>query len=261
MALARNDISVDDSAIVPFELEKKEEHFDIEYFMRSTDAGLNNVARKILSYACQRPQDLVEFQKVNKTFHEFINNEEEALLDKFGKVVLRVHEKFTSRITGAQKYLEDSYEVSIKVHHKADAPSNAPGDLITFLTPGNIKPEERPEPKYAVDFVVTIIGNMPGIQSTVNYIEAKHQLHAGDQSSFHLNQFQLVNTHVLKQLEEMASQYADSDSNSDSDSVPSLEDYDSDSSGASQPYSDFENDLEEIRKTFFGMFGRKAPPK
>ena len=55
----------------------------------------------------------------------------------------------------------------------------------------------------------------------------------------------------------MASQYADSDS----DSVPSLEDDDSDSSGASQPYSDFENDLEEIRKTFFGMFGHKAPPK
>ena len=86
MALARNDPSIDDSAIVPFESEKKEEHFDIEYFMRSTDAGLNNVARKILTYACRRPQDLVEFQRVNKTFHEFINNEEEALLDKFDKV-------------------------------------------------------------------------------------------------------------------------------------------------------------------------------
>ena len=120
MALARNESSIgnEDPAILCWELEKKEEHFDIEYFMKSTDVGLYNVAKKIFSYACQRPRDLVGFQKVNKTFNEFIKKEEDSLLNKFEKVNLFVDEKYISRILSAQKYLEDSYDVSVMIHPK-----------------------------------------------------------------------------------------------------------------------------------------------
>ena len=81
MSFARNDPSIDDTAIMSFDLEKREERFDLEFFMKSTDVGLYNIAKKIFSSACQQPRDLVEFRKVNKTFQDFITGEE----DKFRK--------------------------------------------------------------------------------------------------------------------------------------------------------------------------------
>ena len=156
MALARDESSIgnEDPAILCWELEKKEEHFDIEYFMKSTDVGLYNVAKKIFSYACQRPRDLVGFQKVNKTFNEFIKKEEDSLLNKFEKVNLFVDEKYMSRILSAQKYLEDSYDVSVMIHPK--------DKTVSFRV---------------TTIIVTIIGELDGVLSAIQYIEVHRLTH------------------------------------------------------------------------------------
>ena len=69
---------------------KVDQHFDLEFFMKSTDAGLYNVAREIFSYL--KPLDLInmeEIGKTNKTFEEFLKKENDFLWKKFDRVTLR----------------------------------------------------------------------------------------------------------------------------------------------------------------------------
>ena len=56
---------------------KKEQYFDLEFFMKSSDVGLYNVAKEIFSHL--NPRDLEEMRKVNKTFYKFLKKEENFL--------------------------------------------------------------------------------------------------------------------------------------------------------------------------------------
>ena len=54
---------------------KENPHFDLEFFMTSTDVGLYNVAKEIFSYL--DPSDLNNLRKIgrkNKVMEEFLNN-------------------------------------------------------------------------------------------------------------------------------------------------------------------------------------------
>ena len=63
-------------------------NFDIEFFMKSTDVGLYNVAKKIFS--CLSASDLKNNRKVNRNFNEFLKKEEDFLTNRFEKVKLRL---------------------------------------------------------------------------------------------------------------------------------------------------------------------------
>ena len=66
-------------------------HFDLEFFMKSTDVGLYNVAKKIFSY--MDPPDLANLRligKTNKTFDNFLKKEEDFLWKKFEEVTFKI---------------------------------------------------------------------------------------------------------------------------------------------------------------------------
>merc|ERR1719435_265163 len=70
--------------------------FDLEFFMKSTDVGLYNIAREIFSYL--DPVDLNNFWaigKKNKMIDEFLKKEKNFLYEKFEKVTLKVWKKKT----------------------------------------------------------------------------------------------------------------------------------------------------------------------
>merc|ERR1719192_2225972 len=72
---------------------KENQHFDLEFFMRSTDVGLYNVAKEIFSYL--DPEDLsnlMEIGKTNKTFNEFLKKEWDFLWKKFEEAKLKILE-------------------------------------------------------------------------------------------------------------------------------------------------------------------------
>ena len=80
---------------------KVDQYFDLEFFMRSTDAGHYNVAREIFSYL--KPADLInleEIGKTNKTFKEFLRKENNFLWKKFETVTLKVLKKYTGMLIG-----------------------------------------------------------------------------------------------------------------------------------------------------------------
>ena len=80
---------------------KVDQHFDLEFFMRSTDVGLYNVAREIFSYL--KPLDLIKMKKIgktNKTFEEFLKKENNFLLKKFETVTLKVLKQYTGILIG-----------------------------------------------------------------------------------------------------------------------------------------------------------------
>ena len=69
---------------------KEKQYFDLEFFMRSTDVGLYNVAKEIFSHLSAR--DLQKMRQMNKTFYGFLKNEKDFLWNKFEKVTLKVLE-------------------------------------------------------------------------------------------------------------------------------------------------------------------------
>merc|ERR1712105_539751 len=106
--------------------------FDLEFFMRSTDVGLYNVAREIFSHLGSK--DLVNLMKIgktNKTFDEFLKNEKAFLWEKFEKVTLKVLKNLTGRFIGpgGQKLrlLREAFGVAVWIDSKK------PG-RFTFVT-------------------------------------------------------------------------------------------------------------------------------
>ena len=66
-------------------------HFDLEFFMKSTDVGLYKVAKGIFSY--MNPPDLANvglIGETNKTFDNFLKKEEDFLLKKFEEVTFKI---------------------------------------------------------------------------------------------------------------------------------------------------------------------------
>ena len=66
-------------------------HFDLDFFMKSTDVGLYNVAKGIFSY--MDPPDLANLRligKTNKTFDNFLKKEEDFLWNKFEEVTFKI---------------------------------------------------------------------------------------------------------------------------------------------------------------------------
>merc|ERR1712029_870101 len=106
---------------------KVDQHFDLEFFMRSTDAGLYNVAREIFSYL--KPLDLIKMEeigKTNKTFEEFLKKENNFLWKKFETVTLLVVKKFTGTVIGEGgskfRLMRDGFEVYVKIDSKRPGP-------------------------------------------------------------------------------------------------------------------------------------------
>merc|ERR1712080_118008 len=107
--------------------------------------------------------------------------------DKFEKVTLEIPEKYKPRVLGAQKYLQDSYEVLMRVDLK--------------------------KPSWLI--FVTITGDLHGVQSAIDYIEVLHQDFVGEYSFCGV--FRNLNYGVLRQLKKkIENRSADSDSSSDS---------------------------------------------
>merc|ERR1719187_1147858 len=81
---------------------KEKQNFDLEFFMKSTDVGLYDVAKEIFSYL--NPWDLQNMEEIgkkNKTFDKFLEREEDFLWKKFAKnkwFKNTVYEKATLKI-------------------------------------------------------------------------------------------------------------------------------------------------------------------
>merc|ERR1712083_1258862 len=79
----------------------KNQHFDLEYFMKSTDVGLYNVAKEIFSYL--DPPDLKNMEEIGKkntTFEKFLNQERNFLYGKFEKVTLKIVKRKSGALIG-----------------------------------------------------------------------------------------------------------------------------------------------------------------
>ena len=104
----------------------KMEYFDLEYFLKSTDAGLYNIAKEIFSYL--DPSDLVKIGKVTKTFSEFTKNEKDYLWNKFEKISMKIPKNsfWIKEVIGKQgfelDFVQNVFNVSLKVFKKKKGP-------------------------------------------------------------------------------------------------------------------------------------------
>merc|ERR1711890_11132 len=92
-----------------FEIQKRKimamalqkQHFDLEFFMKSTDVGLYNVAKEIFSHL--NPKDLNNLWKIgkkNKTFEEFLKKENDFLWKNFEKAALKFMKTESGEVMG-----------------------------------------------------------------------------------------------------------------------------------------------------------------
>merc|ERR1712156_555708 len=112
---------------------KVDQHFDLEYLMKSTDAGLYNVAREIFSYL--DPVDLMnlkEIGKTNKTFEEFLEKENNFLWKKFETVTLKVLKKYTGLLMGKHGQMVRQFRERWGVFVKIDSKRPGPFTYVTF---------------------------------------------------------------------------------------------------------------------------------
>jgi len=151
---------------------KENPHFDLEFFMTSTDVGLYNVAKEIFSYL--EPSDLNNLRKIgrkNKAMDEFLNNERKFLWERFEKVTLKIEKKKTDQLIGPKgknlKKLEEIYKVSVWVYPK---------------NPGRFT-------------IVSITGDLQGVMCTVNHIQNSFRDHY-----YWIVQFDEINSEVLCSL-------------------------------------------------------------
>merc|ERR1712228_6292 len=95
----------------------KNQHFDLEYFMKSTDVGLYNVAKEIFSYL--DPVDLKNMREIGKTIDNFLKQERDFLYGKFEKVTLKIVKKKSGEIIGykgeTKRWTEDKFRVSLTI--------------------------------------------------------------------------------------------------------------------------------------------------
>ena len=102
----------------------KMEYFDLEFFLKSTDAGLYNIAKEIFSYL--DPLDLVKIGKVTKTFSEFTKNEKGYLWNKFERMSMKIPKKSTGLIIGCEgrqlDWIQSVFNVSLKINSTKKGP-------------------------------------------------------------------------------------------------------------------------------------------
>jgi len=143
-------------------------HFDPELLMKSTDAGLYNVAKKIFSHL--DPVDLNnlgEIGKTNKTFEEFLKKEKDFLWKKFEKVSLKIfHLDFPGE---TRRMLENTYRVSCTKKRLFESTLD-----------------------------LTITGNLQGVFNAVNHFQ--YHLNQNDERPGSLMFFQMMNYEVLDSL-------------------------------------------------------------
>ena len=100
------------------------EYFDLEYFLKSTDTGLYNIAKEIFSYL--DPSDLVKIGKVTKTFSEFTKNEKDYLWNKFERMSMKIPKKSTGLIIGREgsqlDWIQSVFNVSLKINSTKKGP-------------------------------------------------------------------------------------------------------------------------------------------
>ena len=117
------------------------QHFDLQFFMKSTDAGLYNVALKIFSNLDAKDlKNLREIGNDNQNMKEFLDREQEFLWlpPKFETVPLKILKSRTSEVIGPHgetlEILEDIYRVA------AWSSSTIPGQpnlQLTYRTRAN----------------------------------------------------------------------------------------------------------------------------
>jgi len=96
-------------------------YFDLEFFMKSSDVGLYNVAKKIFSYM-DHPDltNLSLIGKSNKTFDYFLKKEKDFLRKKFEKVTFKILKRETLQFIGlggeTRRRLENTFRVSIWIN-------------------------------------------------------------------------------------------------------------------------------------------------
>ena len=112
--------------ILNFQIMAKMEYFDLEYFLKSTDAGLYNIAKEIFSYL--DPPDLVKIGKVTKKFSEFTKNEKDYLWNKFEKISMKIPKnsfwikEVISKEGFELDFVQNVFNVSLKVFKKKKGP-------------------------------------------------------------------------------------------------------------------------------------------
>jgi len=158
--------------------EHLKQHFDLEFFMSSTDVGLYKVAKEIFSYL--DPTDLKNLRKVgrkNKTMDEFLNREQNFLWKKFEKVTLEIPKKIMKKKTAelfdpdgkTRRMLEDNFKVSVWVYQK---------------NPGLFA-------------IVSITGYLQGVMSAVHHVKDMFR-----DKIYYIEQFEEANSEILSSLDE-----------------------------------------------------------
>merc|ERR1712080_202298 len=153
------------------EMALEKQHFDLEFFMKSTDVGLYNVAKKIFSHL--DPLDLNnlwEIGKKNKTFEEFLKKERNFLWEKFEKATLKIL-KTVIGYTISERRLKNTPGVSVRILTKKPGPFS----------------------------LVTITGNLQEVFNAVNHIHFHDMFR---QKYCYIEQFEGINSEVLRSLRE-----------------------------------------------------------
>jgi len=106
---------------------EENQQFNLDFFIKSTDVGLYNVAKKIFSYL--DPPDIKNFRKIgrkNKAIDEFLSKEQDFLWNKFEKVTLKTLKKDQVQVRGFSekncRMLEETHRVSVWIDSKKSGP-------------------------------------------------------------------------------------------------------------------------------------------